>query len=296
MYLQESSMERYIHDICLQCKEYTHPKDIRVFSFNAKTPFSFPDEQETFGLGFLTEGSLMLKMDKEKVMCNAQEMFLIVRHMGFALRQLSSDYHLVCIFFKSSNHSCKLFYENSLQKYSHVTYHFGTFKMNRQMKNYIRFLDSVISPGPHCRITYERYLFPIYSILNEYYGQEKICRLLNPIMGTNLEFRQKVLQTYQFNVSVADLARETGHGLTAFRTNFKKEFGISPLMWLRQQKAEAVKRALEDRRNTLKDVIHQFDFSSHNQLYNFCIGTLHATPSEIQQKGKRIIEKSSETA
>ena len=97
-----------------------------------------------------------------------------------------------------------------------------------------------------------------------------------------IPFKSLVLAHYRKAMFTDKLAEMCGYGLSNFRKIFKKEFGMSPLRWLNQKRAEHIKYKLSLPYIPFNDIIDEFYFSSAPHFTKFCKDYLGDTPSNIR--------------
>lgn len=88
--------------------------------------------------------------------------------------------------------------------------------------------------------------------------------------------------------TVTDLAQMIGYGVNSFRMKFKKVFGIPAYEWLMQEKSKRLLVAIANSEDDFKNIIDEFDFSSHSHFYKFCKARFGYSPTELRKKLKSL--------
>lgn len=79
-----------------------------------------------------------------------------------------------------------------------------------------------------------------------------------------------------------------GYEVNSFRMKFKKVFGIPAYEWLMQEKSKRLLVAIANSEDDFKNIIDEFDFSSHSHFYKFCKARFGYSPTELRKKLKSL--------
>ena len=102
-----------------------------------------------------------------------------------------------------------------------------------------------------------------------------------------LPFREKVIQYYLKAYNAKELASLCGYGLSTFQRLFYKEFGKTVYRWMLEQKASHILYMLQHSDISFKEIIHEYNFSSHAHFCRFCLNYLKNTPTNLRKTTKR---------
>lgn len=97
-----------------------------------------------------------------------------------------------------------------------------------------------------------------------------------------------IAENYIKAKTVTDLAQMIGYGVNSFRMKFKKVFGIPAYEWLMQEKSKRLLVAIANSEDDFKNIIDEFDFSSHSHFYKFCKARFGYSPTELRKKLKSL--------
>ena len=152
-----------------------------------------------------------------------------------------------------------------------------------------------ILPQPISKWIELKIVEPLYGFL-ELVGQYLENNFLNyplyELKRTELFYLLKKLYRkeeldYFFYLST-DLAQMIGYGVNSFRMKFKKVFGIPAYEWLMQEKSKRLLVAIANSEDDFKNIIDEFDFSSHSHFYKFCKARFGYSPTELRKKLKSL--------
>lgn len=101
-------------------------------------------------------------------------------------------------------------------------------------------------------------------------------------------FERLIAENYIKAKTVTDLAQMIGYGVNSFRMKFKKAFGIPAYEWLMQEKSKRLLVAIANSEDDFKNIIDEFDFSSHSHFYKFCKARFGYSPTELRKKLKSL--------
>lgn len=108
----------------------------------------------------------------------------------------------------------------------------------------------------------------------------------------DLPFKTKVLQHYPNAYNARELANLCGYGLSTFQRMFHKEFGKTVYQWMLEKKSKQILYKIQYCNVSFKEIIHEYNFSSHAHFCRFCKKYLNGTPSYLRKMAK--IEKKDE--
>lgn len=101
-----------------------------------------------------------------------------------------------------------------------------------------------------------------------------------------LPFKTKVLQHYPNAYSAKELANLCGYGLSTFQRIFHKEFGKTVYQWMLEQKSSHILYKIQHSDVSFKEIIHEYNFSSHAHFCRFCKKYLNGTPTSLRKMAK----------
>lgn len=120
------------------------------------------------------------------------------------------------------------------------------------------------------------------------YGIEELDYFFYLSSTHSAEFERLIAENYIKAKTVTDLAQMIGYGVNSFRMKFKKVFGIPAYEWLMQEKSKRLLVAIANSEDDFKNIIDEFDFSSHSHFYKFCKARFGYSPTELRKKLKSL--------
>ena len=119
-------------------------------------------------------------------------------------------------------------------------------------------------------------------------GKEELDYFFYLSSTHSAEFERLIAENYIKAKTVTDLAQMIGYGVNSFRMKFKKVFGIPAYEWLMQEKSKRLLVAIANSEDDFKNIIDEFDFSSHSHFYKFCKARFGYSPTELRKKLKSL--------
>ena len=123
----------------------------------------------------------------------------------------------------------------------------------------------------------------VFLLLRAFYTKEELARLFRPVLGTDFDFRDRVLGSYSARSTVKELAVGMGLSLATFNRRFLAAFGVPAGQWLLDKKKERILRDLLVTQDTVAELADKYGMSP-NYLSAFCKGHFGLSPSEIRNR------------
>lgn len=112
-----------------------------------------------------------------------------------------------------------------------------------------------------------------YGILPQPISKWIELKIVEPLYGF-LELVGQYLENNFLNYPLYELKRT--------------EFGIPAYEWLMQEKSKRLLVAIANSEDDFKNIIDEFDFSSHSHFYKFCKARFGYSPTELRKKLKSL--------
>lgn len=135
---------------------------------------------------------------------------------------------------------------------------------------------------------YELKRTELFYLLKKLYRKEELDYFFYLSSTHSAEFERLIAENYIKAKTVTDLAQMIGYGVNSFRMKFKKVFGIPAYEWLMQEKSKRLLVAIANSEDDFKNIIDEFDFSSHSHFYKFCKARFGYSPTELRKKLKSL--------
>lgn len=122
-----------------------------------------------------------------------------------------------------------------------------------------------------------------YGILPQPISKWIELKIVEPLYGF-LELVGQYLENNFLNYPLYELKRTE----LFYLLKFKKAFGIPAYEWLMQEKSKRLLVAIANSEDDFKNIIDEFDFSSHSHFYKFCKARFGYSPTELRKKLKSL--------
>lgn len=141
---------------------------------------------------------------------------------------------------------------------------------------------------------------PCWHILKEYeliitmisvYSREELACFFASILHASDDFRSFVINNYEEDDSLEDIARKANLSMNYFTQRFKQNFGMTPHQWLKKQKARKLLQMVASGCTETKIIVEKLGFKNLTGLYLFCRRNLGCTFTELTRKTPSDIAK-----
>lgn len=161
---------------------------------------------------------------------------------------------------------------------------------NRRIRTYMEDLADNLAGGLRCVRFLTVKTQELFYYLRAYYSKEELAGFYLPLMGFDARFLNFIWSNYRQANNVVQFARMANQSLTKFKTKFKQITGMSPGMWLAEQKARNILHDLHCGQKSQKDLCVEYGFSSPSHLGVFCRKKFGKSPGRLKP-GKIQIEE-----
>ena len=145
----------------------------------------------------------------------------------------------------------------------------------------LEIIHEVMKAGLSC-IHYQHMKMEILFIeLRGLYKKEELAGLFFPVFSTNLDFKNKILETYSATDTVKELVDKMNMSTSNFKRKFLKTFGIPAKQWLLTRKKEKLIQDIRMTDMTVAELADKYGFSV-NYLTSFCKEHFGNTPTELR--------------
>jgi AraC-like DNA-binding protein len=148
---------------------------------------------------------------------------------------------------------------------------------------YVEELTDCVKNG----LRYRPYLLAKYTellfILRRNYSKRDLVQLFRPMLGKDMWFRSFVYNHVDRCNSVKDMAERYNKNERSFRYKFQQEMGISPSLFIIDNKKTRVLHQLLHTGKPFKQVCEELWFKDQSHLTHFCLLHFRKTPSQIRK-------------
>jgi AraC-like DNA-binding protein len=156
-------------------------------------------------------------------------------------------------------------------------------QINNAIKTYVNLLTIYLKDQLYCGFLLEIKLREFLYILRYYYPVQELKAFFSPMLCEDFMFLTLVGKTYHSKITVSEMASKVHYSVSGFEKRFKKVFGMSPLEWMKLQRAQAIYHELNCSTKTFSELVYEFGFSSPSHFNNFCKKTFKNTPGSIRK-------------
>lgn len=162
-----------------------------------------------------------------------------------------------------------------------IVYDFSPIRIRHPLTGFIDLLVYCLKNGMNCAHLHELKHKEFFLFLRAFYTKEEVVKLLYPIMGNSIEFRDLILRNYIEAKNVDDLIQLFPMSRNTFYNKFVKEFQMTPKQWMLKQLKQQVSTKAATPDITIKDLMEQFNFDSPSHFNRFCLREFNCTPGEL---------------
>jgi AraC-like DNA-binding protein len=155
-------------------------------------------------------------------------------------------------------------------------------KVDDIVKNYIEMLALCYKVDLRCAHYYKNMTKEFLHLLYMRYSKETLYYFFRPVVSSDFNFTQRVLDKVDMCKSVSQLASEMNCSVSSFEKKFYQVFGESPYRWMKKRRVQEIHRLICMGEMSCKAISDRFDFPSMSQFYRFVKHELGQTPKEIK--------------
>ena len=156
-------------------------------------------------------------------------------------------------------------------------------EINTRVKYFLEGMIACISDGLKCRCWFEMKIKEFFLLLRAYYPKESLHEFLFLILSKDAVFSEYIRLNWQRFNSIADMADSFFTTPKNFSLRFSSVFGKPPSRWIRENRAQKVKREIVSTKKSFKQIAVDNGFSSDALFTRFCRKELGETPTKIRE-------------
>ncbi|MDH6307062.1 AraC-like DNA-binding protein [Parabacteroides sp. PF5-5] len=164
-----------------------------------------------------------------------------------------------------------------------MEYTFEAIPLREPLQKFLALLLGYFSEGIDSPELQEVKYQEFFLMLQVFYEQQEVAKLLYPLVGNDPSFRLEVLLHCRKVNRVKELAALLNMESRAFGRQMKEEFGLSPYQWLLKQKAGHIYFSLrEEKEKSLEAIWHEHGFRYAGHFSRFCKEQFNVPPLKIR--------------
>ncbi|MDR1764183.1 MAG: helix-turn-helix domain-containing protein [Dysgonamonadaceae bacterium] len=246
---------------------------------------------KSIALTFLTKGEIELSINDSKTRKVVEdEFFIIPNHADFCFYSVR-DSSLLCLYIKVETEFCKQIRDKIFANPVKVENSEGiVLKMNGIIHDFVSNFLKLINEGLICKIHITSFVIEIVTMISIFYPLDLLEQFFAPMFSANsyrlvcdIDFRSKVLQHKNKVFTVKEMANLLNMGKDTFRNNFIRIFGITPKLWIQNERKELIYNELSAENKTMQNIAELAGFATERQLYKFSKNNFGKTVLHIRK-------------
>ena len=237
---------------------------------------------------FILSGEVEITKDeKEKVRVRENEFVFIPISSHYVGKVISPGRYINLTFFHNNISLCdKHMLSSYLGEVEQVPACFEALPVREPLGLFIGLLENYLNAGVNCRHLHEIKERELFIIFRTAYTKREMVRLFHPIMGKEFDFKIAVLQHRDRVRSKKEMALVLGMSNSDLQRKFMQEFGEPVSVWLQKQKNRKILSRLSFDSVSIKEIVHEFGFSSAASFNKYCKSNFGCNPTELRKKIK----------
>lgn len=126
----------------------------------------------------------------------------------------------------------------------------------------------------------------LFILMGIYYTDIKLCEFFYRLLVHDLTFPELVNKNALKAKTVKELIAACKINESTFNSRFFATFGTTPLIWLKNIRAEIIKNDLTYSGLTLSEICEKYGFSSSQEFYNYCRRQYGILPKKLELSKK----------
>lgn len=234
---------------------------------------------------FVLEGKVEAKRSGyERIYVQKNEAVFLPKSTSFILLA-EEQTELLYFSFENNLQLCDKYSFQNLQIYTKkVKYEFTTISMVTNLQKFASLLVSCLKDGINCGHLHEIKQTELFILFRAYYPKKTLALFFYPIIGADIDFKNKIFEYSLIAKSSEDLARMMGYTMTEFRKKFTENFGETVYQWMLNQKIQNIRYQLTVSDDEMKTIAFQLGFSSLSHFSRFCVKKFGFPPTALKKR------------
>lgn len=242
---------------------------------------------------FILEGEMLITKDRgESRSVSGGEFMFMPFHSDYEIQIRRSGRCIYMSFFYNDIQLCDKYllesYRKQVKDFQPV---FEPLPVREPLTYFLESMRCYLEAGVNCKHLHALKEKELFIILRTSYGREEVVNLFYPIIGRDINFKGAVLSNAEKAGSREELATLLNMSVPDLTRKFNLEFGEPVYTWLMKQKKRRVQERASLPGVSIKDIIHDFNFSSAANFNRYCKQNFGCSPTDLFN---RIRKKSTE--
>lgn len=161
---------------------------------------------------------------------------------------------------------------------------YAVLKFNDRITDYFDTFIKCLNEGLWCYHFLEIKSHELMFMLRAFYDRRELSRFFRPLISNDTAFSDFVIKNYRNVKTVEELAKLSNYSRSGFKAHFRKTFGTSASVWLREKKARNVYHELTTTTKTLQQISGEYNFSSVSHMSIFCKEYFGKPPGKLRKE------------
>ncbi|NDW08806.1 helix-turn-helix domain-containing protein [Dysgonomonas sp. 520] len=233
----------------------------------------------------IRKGSLELSFDYDrKATISCSKLFFLPPNYGLTIKVLE-DSSLLLVTINDENYFDNLRIDDlRIRNREKEEERICFLDMDNVLLNYIHSLQVYENNGIRDISLHILKIKELMCILKAFYSPDELNRFFSLYRSNDLYFSKQVYNLSQNIQSARQLAQALHYSYSGFNKRFRKVFGISAYLWLRQRRARAVYYELYHTDKSLKQISTDNKFNTLSHFNEFCHKILGDSPRQIRNR------------
>lgn len=232
---------------------------------------------------FILDGEVEVQTDKNELLrVRSGEFFFIPCHLKYNISILKSGTYICLNFIYNNIQLCdKEKIESYLSEGLIYSTQFRSLKSNKLLKSFLDGMRYYMEAGINCSHLHDIKEKELMLIIRASYSKKSVLELFHPILGSNISFKESVLLLSDTIFNRTDLATQLNMSVTDLDRKFKEEFNESVHAWMLKHRDKRILERVTSSSVTVKEIVHEFGFSSGSNFNRYCKSHFGCTPKEL---------------
>lgn len=243
--------------------------------------------KSTHHILFVMSGCIEVQCDDfTKVFVETMETIFLPKSSLWFIKVIR-DTKLVVFSFDGLNDLDRVMFQGLQKHVKDIEYNLSAFSVRGCMKNFLQLLVGYCEDGLNRNIRlHDVKQNELFMLFRKYYSNIELANLFYPIIGVDMDFKNKVLNSYLKAKTSQQLADINGYSLVEFRRRFKENFHEPVYRWMQKQKGKRIQYELLVGNDDMTTIAFRYGFSSSSHFNKFCQSHFGMSPTELKNKLK----------
>lgn len=280
-------------------KLFDYPRQESILNSESESEVSFSFRVEVAGeilkdnfssthnILFVMNGCIEVRCDDfTKIVVEGMETIFLPKSSLYCIKVVKET-ELVIFPFDCLNSLDRVVFQNLQKQVKEMEYQFSSYAVRGRMEDFLQLLIGYCKDGLHCSgRLHEVKQDELFMLFRKYYSNQELARFFYPIIGADMEFMNKVLNSDVKAKTSKQFADANGYSLSEFRRRFKENFHEPVYHWIQKQKRKHIQYELLVSNDDITTIGFRYGFSSLSHFNKFCQSQFGMSPTELKNKLK----------